>query len=303
MNVAAFAQAPATAASAPSRSSAERATELAAKGRCEEALPLLKKLTPRVADKELKYKSLMATVRCAMSQKEEQTVADTLFELNRDFPEDPEALYITSQFFLTLAERASQQLATTAPNSYQTRELHADSLENQNKWEDAAAIYRKILEEQPRLRGIHFRLGHIALSKPESPASSEDAKNEFEQELAIDPANAAAQFWLGEIARRAGQSDHAISHFTAASKLSPQFADPWLALGLTLNSVQRFSEAIPALEHYVKMSPRDPTGHYQLSIAYARTGRQDDFLREKSLTQQLSEKNQTRTPQADVAPQ
>lgn len=293
-----FAQAPAGSSSPGSSRSVERASpvergiDLAAKGRCEEALALLKKSTPRVTGKQLKYRALMATVRCAMNRQDDRTTANALFDLKRDSPEDPEVLYMTTQFFLGIAERASQELAAVAPTSYQTRELQAETLESQNKWEEAAAIYRKILEENPKLRGIHFRLGRAALSRPESPTSAEDARKEFEQELAIDPVNAAAEFWLGEIARRDGQWEDAIPHFTSAAKLDSNFAEAFLALGMVLNSAERFPEAVPPLEKYVKMSPEDPAGHYQLSIAYARAGRKEDSVRETTLQQQLYEKKQ-----------
>lgn len=288
----AFAQAPASSSSAVHPSPLDQGIDLAAKGRCEEALALLKKFTPRVTDKQLKYRAQMATVRCAMNRKDNETTANTLFALNRDFPEDPEVLYIITQFFLEIAVRASEDLAAVAPSSYQTRKLQAEGLESQNKWEEAAAIYRKILEENPKLRGIHFRLGRAALSQPESPTSAEDAKKEFEQELAIDPANSAAEFWIGEIARRDGQWEDAIPHFASAAKLDSSFAEALLALGMSLNSAVRFAEAIPSLEQYVKMVPEDPAGHYQLSIAYARTDRKDDSVREMTLQQQLFEKKQ-----------
>ncbi len=252
----------------------------------------MKKFTARVTDKQLKYRALMATVRCALNRGEEQTAANALFDFKREFPDDPEVLYMTSEFFLEMAVRASQELATIAPTSYQTRELQAETLESQNKWQEAEDIYKKILEENPKLRGIHFRLGRAALSQPESPTSAEDAKKEFEQELAIDPVNASAEFWLGEIARRNGQWADAISHFSAAAKLNSNYAETFLGLGMALNSAGRFSEAIPRLEQYIKMSPQDPAGHYQLSIAYARTGRQEDFVREKTLHEQLLEKQQ-----------
>src|SRR5439155_16771431 len=48
-------------------SSAQRGTSLAAKGRCQEALPLLKKSSLHLADKQLKYRALMGTARCGMS--------------------------------------------------------------------------------------------------------------------------------------------------------------------------------------------------------------------------------------------
>jgi tetratricopeptide (TPR) repeat protein len=272
--------------------SLDRAIDLAAKGRCEEALPSLKKLTSGVKAKELKYRALMATVRCSMKQLDDRTTADTLFDMRLEFPEDPEVLYMTSQFFLGIAEGASQELTSVAPNSYQTRELQAETFESQEKWAEAAAIYRKILEENPKLRGIHYRLGRAALSQPESPTSATDAKKEFEQELEIDPVNAAAEFWLGEIARLDGQWEEAITHFAAAAKIDSHFTDAFLSLGTTLNSAGRFADAVPQLEHYVGMAPGNLAGHYQLSIAYARMGRKKDSVREMTLHQQLFEKQQ-----------
>ena len=65
-----------------------------------------------------------------------------------------------------------------------------------------------------------------------------------------------------------------------------------MSLGATLNSAARFAEAIPQLEHYVKIAPGDLAGHYQLSLAYARTGRKEDAARETALHQKLLEKSQ-----------
>lgn len=270
----------------------ERAIELAGKGQCEEALPLLKKLTVRATEKQLKYRALMAVVRCGMAQKEDQATVNALLSLRQDFPEDPQVLYMTSQIFLEIAERASQELASVAPESYQSRELQAETFESQEKWPEAIAVYRKILEDNPNLRGIHYRLGRAALSQPESPTSAEDAKKEFTQELAIDPVNAAAEFWLGELARREGNWDEAILHFGNAAKINPKFSDAVLSLGTAMNSAAKYAEAIPQLEKYIKAVPDDPAGHYQLGIAYARIGRKEDSIREMALQRELAEKRQ-----------
>lgn len=268
----------------------ERAIDLAAKGQCKDALPILKRTSGRLTDKDLKYRAGMATAKCAMSLEQTETTINALLLLNREFPHDPEVLYITTHYYGELASRASQELAATAPSSYQAHELEAEAMESQSRWDEATAEYKSILEQNPNLPGIHFRLGRIALSKPESTSTGEEAKREFEQELKIDPSSAAAEFSLGEIARRAGQWDEAIPRFTQASKLDPGFAEAFVALGMTLNSAARFSEAVAPLEHYVKMLPSDPTGHYQLSIAYARTGRKEDAARELELQRQTSEK-------------
>jgi hypothetical protein len=39
------------------------------------------------------------------------------------------------------------------------------------------------------------------------------------------------------------------------------------------------------------MVAADAAGHYQLSMAYARTGRKEDAVREMAIQQQISEKN------------
>jgi tetratricopeptide (TPR) repeat protein len=270
----------------------EQAIDLAAKGRCQEALPVLKKSTSHVPDKELKYRAAMATARCAMSLEQPETAVTALLLLNREFPHNPEVLYITTHYYSELASRASQELAATAPSSYQAHELEAEALESQQRWDDAAAEYKKILQQNPNVPGIHFRLGRVVLSKSESPANTEEAKKEFEEELKIDPNNAAAEFSLGEIARRGGQWSEAIPHFTNASKLDPGFAEAFLALGMSLNSAERYAEAVGSLERYVKMLPDDPAGHYQLSIAYARTGRKEDAARQTEMQRQSSEKTQ-----------
>ncbi len=281
---------------AASSTAVEHAIDLAGKGRCQEALPALKKSLTQASDKQLEYRAAMATARCAMSLNQGQTAVNALFILKRDFPNDPEALYITTHYLSELASRASQELAAVAPGSYQAHELQAEALESQEKWDEAVAEYNGILAQNPGVPGIHFRLGRIAMSRPGTTTAVDEAKKEFEQELKIDPNNAAAEFSLGEIARRAGNWDEAIPHFTQASKIDPGFAEAFLALGMTLNSAQRFSEAVGALERYVKMLPLDPAGHYQLSIAYARTDRKQEAAREMAIQREISEKSARPSP-------
>lgn len=273
----------------------EHAIDLASKGRCQEAFPALKQAISRPAAsqagaKQLEYRAAMAAAKCGMSLNQAQTAVNALFILKRDFPHDPEALYITTHYFSELAMQASQELAREAPCSYQAQELQAESFESQGRWAEAAAEYNKILEQNANVPGIHFRLGRVALSKGESEANTAEAKKDFEQELKIDPTNAAAEFSLGEIARRAGQWDEAITHFSTAAKIDSGFAEAYLALGMSLASAQKFADAVAPLEKYVKIVPEDPAGHYQLAIAYDRTGRKESAAREMQLQREAAAK-------------
>jgi tetratricopeptide (TPR) repeat protein len=279
----------------------EQAIDLAAKQHCKEALPLLNEHTAGITDKQLKYRALMATERCAMRLGDGRGTVNALMALRHEFPKDPDVLYLTTKVFLDIAVHASRELADIAPDSYQVRELQAENLESQNKWEEAAAIYRKILEENPEVPAIHFRLGRAVLSEPETPATVEEARKEFEQEVTIDPTNGSAEFWLGEIARRQARWDVAVPHFTAAIKLDPNLSEAMLALGMTFDSEEHFADAIGPLEQYTRTVPDDPAGHYQLAVAYLRLGRKEDSAREKGLVEHLSEKQSGLNPAPTTA--
>jgi tetratricopeptide (TPR) repeat protein len=273
-----------------SSTSAQKGISLAEAGHCREALPILKKSAPLTSDKQLKLKVGLATVRCGLALNQIDAAVNALLWLNHEFPSDPDVLYVTTHAYSDLSTRAALQLAGTAPQSIQAHELNAEALESQAKWDEAAAEYNQILKLHPDMPGMHYRLGRIILSKPSTPTTADDARNEFQAELKIDPNNAGAEYILGELARQSQQWDDAIEHFSRASKLDANFADAFLGLGFSLNSVGRYAEAIQPLETAVKLKPANPTGHYQLTIAYRKIGRKQDAERELALFQQASEK-------------
>jgi tetratricopeptide (TPR) repeat protein len=284
------AQSPPKPASPDSSSSTQKGLALAQEGQCREALPILKKFAPLSSDKQLKLRAGLAIVRCALALNQVDAAVNALLWLNHEFPSDPDVLYVTTHAFSDLSTRAALQLAGTAPQSPQAHELNAEALESQSKWDEAAAEYNQILKQQPDMPGIHYRLGRIILSQPPTPTTADDARSEFQAELKIDPNNAGAEYILGELSRQAGQPEDAIEHFSRASKLDANFANAFLALGLSLNAVGRYAEAIAPLETEVKLQPTNPTGHYQLTLAYGKTGRKLDAEREMALFQQTSEK-------------
>jgi tetratricopeptide (TPR) repeat protein len=269
---------------------AEHAASLAESGHCAEALPLLSK-SAHVADKELQKRIGLDGVRCASVLQQQDALFEFLRTLSRQFPRDPEVLYVLTHAFSDLSTRAARELATTAPNSIPALEMNADSNELQGKWDEAEKDYRKILEQNPNYPGIHFRLARLLLSKPNpTPDFAEQAKKELQAELAIDPSNAGAEYVLGELARQAQDLPAAEQHFSKATQLEPNFADAWLGLGMSLIAEKKFPEAVAPLEKAVKMQPGNPAAHYSLATAYSRTGRKEDADREFALQQQAQDR-------------
>jgi tetratricopeptide (TPR) repeat protein len=284
-----LAQTPPKAAPA-SGSDGERAAKLAESGHCTEALPLLRKAIHQTANRDLKKRIGLDGLHCAMTHDTPYESLEFLAVLSRDFPHDPDVLYAATHAYSDLSMRSSQDLARDAPFSYEVHELNAEALEMQGKWDEAAVEYRKILEINPMLPGIHARMGRTLLSKPQpSAVEVEQARKNFEEELEIDPRNAAAEYVLGQLAADGKDSATAIQHFTRATKLDTSFSEAYLGLGTALNSAKKFAEAIPPLEAYEKLAPDSPSGHYQLAFAYAGAGRRDDANREAALQRQTAE--------------
>jgi tetratricopeptide (TPR) repeat protein len=274
---------------APDASSAARsAVKLAEIGHCSEALPVLRKSVETLKDRELKRIAALAGVRCAMTLHQNDAALKFLATLTREFPTDPDVLYVAVHAYSDLSTMASQELARSAPDSYQAHELLAESFESQGKWEEAESEYRAILKQNPSLPGIHFRLGRALLSKPNpSPSVANDAKEEFQKELQIDPNNAGAEYVLGELARQSQDWDEAVAHFSRATKLDPQFGEAFLGLGMSLLAEKRYSDAVAPLERVVKLQPGNPDAHYNLAMAYSRVGRKQEGEKEFAVHQRL----------------
>jgi tetratricopeptide (TPR) repeat protein len=275
---------------APGKDAVEHAASLAESGDCAAALPLLKKSIRQALQRDLKKRVGLDGIHCAMTHGMPYESLDFLDVLGRDFPNDPEVLYAATHAFSDLSIHASEELMREAPFSYQVHQLNAEALESQGKWDEAAAEYRKILEINPLVPGIHARLGRALLSKPQPSAEViEEVKKNFEEELEIDPNNASAEYVLGDLAKNEGDASSAIRHFSRATKLDTSFSDAYLALGMALVAAKRFSEAIPPLETYETLAPDSPTGHFQLAQAYAGVGRKADANREAALQRQTAE--------------
>jgi tetratricopeptide (TPR) repeat protein len=129
----------------------------------------------------------------------------------------------------------------------------------------------------------------LILSKPNpAPDFADQAKKELQAELEIDPANAGAEYVLGELARQAQDAPEAIKHFSKATEFDRNFADAYLGLGMALLAEKKYQEAVAPLEKAVKLQPENPAGHYSLATAYARTGRREDADKEFELQQKAT---------------
>lgn len=270
---------------------AERGVDLALKGKCVEAMPLLdQSMRDANVTRETKRTVSTAGVRCSMLLNRQNDAMSYLGWLQEAFPGDPEVLFLAAHMFSDLSDRNAQQLLNTAPESPLVIELNAENFEKHGETGKAVAEYRVLLGRVPDKPGIHYRIGGLLLQQPG------EARKEFEAELKINPDDAGSEYYLGDIARQDSDVQKAIEHFKRATDLYPAFAEAWTGLGKTLLDSGKAADAVAPLENAAKLAPDNPTVHLALATAYQRTGRKDDAAREFALQKATAEKlNRTTT--------
>jgi tetratricopeptide (TPR) repeat protein len=265
--------------------------DLALAGRCAEAMPLLDAgMRDAASALEAKRTVALAGVRCAMSLNQQNDALSFIAWLQQAYPKDPEVLFLAVHAFNELSLRNARDLMDTAPDSPLVVELNAENFEKQGDLAKAIAEYRILLQRTPDKPGIHFRVGGLIMSLPPTETSAAEARKEFAQELKINPQNAAAEYYLGELARQQDQLPEAIRHFERSTSLYPDFAEAYGGLGRSLLDSGKAADAVTPLETAVKLAPENPTIHLALATAYQRLGRKEDAAREFALQKSTAEK-------------
>lgn len=266
-----------------------QAISFAQQGRCKEAIPVLKRaMTPQTPADTRKQAGVLG-LHCSLNLDNRDAAAEFIRLLSQQFPRDPDVLFVLVHAYSDLSTRMAQQLAQTAPQSLAAHKLNAEALEMQGKWDEAQREYEDMIAKEPNTAGLHFLLGRSLVSRPDINAkTTEQAKEAFQKELEIDPKNAAAHYVLGELAAKEENYDEAITHFSEAAKLNPNFAEAYLGWGFTLVALKRYQEALDPLRMAERLTPGNPAVHYSLAQALIRTGQKEEAEKEFAIHRNLT---------------
>jgi tetratricopeptide (TPR) repeat protein len=282
--------------------SPDKAIALAEEGHCKDAIPALKRAMNGQAPEDTKKEAGVVGLRCSLREHDRDAAMDFIRLLNKQFPKDPDVLYILVHSYSDLSTQTALELGRTAPLSIPAHKLNAEALEMQGKWDEAIHEYEGMIAKEPNMPGLHFLLGRSLLSKPNpDPKDLERAKLEFQKEIEIDPKNAGAHYVVGELASKGEKWDEAIAQFSAAAKLDPNFAEAYLGWGFALVTVKRYQEAIEPLRIAERLTPGNPSIHYSLATALIRTGQKEEAEKEFAIHRELT--TSPTPPAADQNPQ
>jgi len=255
-------------------------------GRSKEALPILEPAFRRPPNSEIGRSIGLKLMSAYLSLDQHLKALDVSEELLERYPNDPEILYRASHLYGDRALQTMMRLVDVAPESPWKRMAFAEALEAGKHYDLAITEYRKVIAANPSMLGVNFRLGRALLLKaPDSKDAREEALKEFQQALALDPRNAAAEYEIGEIYRRRGQRERALDHFARAVEIDPRFEEPQIALARSLIDLRKPNDALPHLRAAIQLNPANEVSHFLLAGAYKALGETAKYQQELALYQ------------------
>ena len=213
-------------------------------------------------------------------------------------PKNQEIFYLLAKVYMQLSEQSLARMNAIDPNSVLAHQLSAEVMESMNNYEGAVVQLKKAVEMAPQMAGNHYKLGDAYWSL----SQWDQAAEEFQAELTVDPANCSAQWKLGNIVlQKGGQAEDALSTLNKAISACPDLADAREDRARAFAKLDRNQEAIADLEIAERATPNDPGIHFLLSKAYRAVGRSSDAGREMQVFSKLDESARAAT--ADRAEQ
>lgn len=256
-------------------------------GEIDKAEPILRESLPHITVQKVRDQAATDLMQIYYNGGKLNKAADILGSLQKAYPDDPEILYDAYRIHTAIAARALSTLSKVAPHSARLLEILGQALLSEGNTVGAISEYHKALLIAPQLPGLHFELGQAILTRSHSAASLAKARKEFERELSIDPANAFAEYELGEILWWESNQKDALRYFQRAVKLNTQFVKAQFMLGEALMSEGKPREALRHLLQAAKLDPANAPVHYQLATIYNKLGQTQDASRQFSIFRKL----------------
>jgi tetratricopeptide (TPR) repeat protein len=199
-----------------------------------------------------------------------------------------DASYILGQCYIQTKDYPHARLAfanmfDVPPDSAASYLFTARMLFRQ-EFEPVALEYaQKAVALDSKLPLAHFLVGEIHLFQSQVAEAIAD----FQQELAVDPGDAATYYKLADAYSRVQKFDDSERLLQRSIWLDPTSTGPYILMGKVLEKKGEPELAIRALQRAASMDPNNAITHHLLGQAYRDLGKNDDAERELKLAGQL----------------
>jgi len=230
------------------------------------AQALLEKSFPRLKDPKLQIQAGMELAGIYYQQGNLDRTASVMRSLVDLDSDNIEILFMAQRVYSDLADETLNKLAILAPRSARMQQVIAEHLINEGDLKAATGHYRKALEIEPRLPGLHYELAEAILeSSPNDPQTQAEAESELQTAVKLDGDSARTECMLARIASRRSDLDGAYAHYSRALALNPREPEAQIGLGRLLATRDKPQEAVKYLRMAVQADPLNGEAHYRLA--------------------------------------
>ena len=208
--------------------------------------------------------------------KQFQQSADTFRPIVNSLPDNAGLLMSAGIAFVKAGDTATGQrlldrALQTGSNTAEVHVMLGQAYAQQDDEKQALAEFKRALEIDPKAPEAHYFAGMIYFKQGEQ----NDAVYEFQAELVQNPQHAGAMYQLAYIRLQQHQATEASRLLAQVIQQQPQNSDAHYQLGKALLEQGDAAAATRELETSVQLHPTD-YAYFQLSHAYARSGRESD---------------------------
>ena len=194
------------------------------------------------------------------------------------------------------ARQAFDSVLRDTPESYRAHQIAADIDVADDKLPDAIAEYRKVLELNPDLPGVHEAISNCLMRTYHSA----EALDELRAELRLQPHSPEVFTEIGQVQFALGDVADASASLRQAVQEHDPPTEAYLLLGKVALAQHEAPPAILALQVAVRRDPRSATAYFLLSRAYRITGDKAAMARCIDEYKQFSEDERERQVAARV---
>jgi len=175
------------------------------------------------------------------------------------------------------------EILTINPDSAEADLLAGEAYDELKNEAGALQEFQAAVNADPKLPNAHFGYGYLLWKA----SRYSDAAEEFKAELAENPNHALALAYLGDADVKLNHPDEALPYLEHAVRLEPNLAIAHLDLGIVNEDRGQKDEALRQLNMAEKLTPSDPVVHWHLGRLYRSLGKSAEAKTEFEKTQHL----------------
>jgi tetratricopeptide (TPR) repeat protein len=187
------------------------------------------------------------------------------------------------------AQEEFRKILQQNPDSAAAHILLGEALDGLGRTQDAIAEFQQAAKASLPDPNLHFGLGYLYWKLHQY----DQARHEFEAELAIDPNHAQSLAYWGDIESKGTNPEQALTLLRKAVGLNSDIRIAYVDLGAVLAQRQQYADAVTALQRAVELDPTQPDAHYRLGRVYGSMGNavaaQKEFARVRELHEKADE--------------